>query len=207
MLQALYKVTGFSILVLTMLLTGCSSTAHAVMVKKPGYNHRILIAQVTPKRKYNPTREERLQAKRRHYVHELRAYNITFIHVGDDVRLILPVSRLFYRQSPRLRGQGYDALTTVAALIASYPTVVVKVTGYTDGNCSIERNLSVSRARAQNVADYLWTQDPDTRLLYAEGKAHCRLLVRSQKPWEQKLNQRVEITMHQLVDRPAQRYL
>ncbi len=129
---------------------------------------------------------------------QLAQDGVQVIQLGDEIMLLIPSRSLFYGQSPRVMWRSYGILNHVADYLSKFPKIAVRVAGYTD-NCGTElRNLALSRARAQNVVKYLWSQDVDARLIYAKGFGSADPITSNNKINGQQQNDRIEITFRQL---------
>lgn len=128
----------------------------------------------------------------------LQAKHIEILEVGEQVNLILPADEFFQSCSTVIKVKAYSALNDVASLIRTYPKTSVVITAYTDNLGSSQRNMALSRQRAQATADYLWSQDIDTRLLYTEGKGSDEPLADNKFLKGRQWNRRIEITFQRL---------
>jgi intracellular multiplication protein IcmN len=113
---------------------------------------------------------------------------IQLITQGDDYLLSIPGRLLFYDHSPRIRWEAYAVLNDVAKYLRLYRKVSVQVTALSAPYRyaqSAERTEALTRAQAEAVANYLWSQDIRARFIYAYG--------------QRSLNSRVEITFKEVV--------
>lgn len=124
--------------------------------------------------------------------------NVQILDIGDDFMLILQAGDIFYDHAPRIKWTAYPVLNTVTEYLQTFEKVSVFVAGYTDDEGSEQRNKSLSKARAQNVADYIWSGDIDTRLLSVMGYAAARPMAANDTEEGRARNQRIEITFRQL---------
>lgn len=115
-----------------------------------------LAAQLTPKQKT--------------LLQSLQARQVQVIEIGEQISIILPADQVFLDCSPAIQTKAHATLNNIAELLRTYPKTSVTLTGYTDSLGSSQRNVALSRQRAQAIADYLWAQDIDARLLYTDGK-------------------------------------
>ena len=75
----------------------------------------------------------------------------------------------FETDSATLRPQSREQLATIAAILKAYPSVSVKIGGYTDNSGDASANLALSRSRAQTVANQLRDLGVASSRLDAEG--------------------------------------
>lgn len=115
------------------------------------------------------------------------------IQMGDNFLISIPNAELFYGNSPRIRWSSYSLLNLVADYLKYYPKISVRVVGYTDDLHEPKRDVALSRARAQNVANYLWSQEIDTRLIYAQGYGQAHPIADNNYPRGRAWNERIEI--------------
>lgn len=71
--------------------------------------------------------------------------------------------------SPTLRPESQEQLNNIAAILAAYPNVRLKVGGFTDNMGSADRNLQLSRDRANAVVAELVRKGISPDRLTAEG--------------------------------------
>lgn len=99
---------------------------------------------------------------------KLDAEGVNIISVGQDYRVIIPVEKIFYYQTPRLSWDGLALLDLTARYLKQYRKVALKVSAFTKSkNKQFAKALSYARARA--VSDYLWSQSVDARLIYTQA--------------------------------------
>ena len=92
---------------------------------------------------------------------------LRLISQGDDYLISIPASSLFYEQSPRIHWESYSILNDVADYLKAYRTVSVQVSVYSNPYRSANRDYALTRARANAVANYLWSQGINARFIYA----------------------------------------
>ncbi|NKB46545.1 MAG: OmpA family protein [Legionellales bacterium] len=138
-------------------------------------------------------------AKARELERHLAKRHIKIIRVGEDYLISLPNSRLFYGPSPRIQWEAYRDLNLIAEYLHQFSKITVMVVGHTDDAQTEDRNLALSRARAQNIADYLWSQNIDTRVLKAKGQGSQNPIATNVVAQGRADNQRVEIIFRKLM--------
>ncbi len=128
-------------------------------------------------------------------ISSLEKKGVTVITMGQNYLVSIPTSRLFANQSPRLLWDAYDTLNAVVAYLSEFRKVAINVTAYGDTyNHSERREIALSKARASFVANYLWSQGLDTRLLISTGAGPVHPIVLSGSQRDQSSNSRIEIT-------------
>lgn len=130
---------------------------------------------------------------------DLRRRNVQVITMGENYLVSMPVSQLFADESPRLVWSSYDTLNNVVTFLKQFRKVAVNVTAYGSHYQSIKRDEVLSRARAQAVANYLWSQGIDSRLIVAEGGGSLHPIASCGKSGDLSPNARIEITFRDAV--------
>jgi len=139
-------------------------------------------------------------AKHETLVQRLAANHVQVILVGDNLRLILPSDLFFASNTPVLNENYYPVLNQIALLLRGLNKYVVKVSGYTDDIGWPTRSLALSRQQAQAIANYLWNQGIDARVLYATGYGSQMPITSNTTAAERAMNRRIEITLRQITD-------
>ena len=75
----------------------------------------------------------------------------------------------FETDSATLRPQSREQLANIAAILKAYPTVRIKIGGYTDNSGDAVANVRLSQARAESVMNGLRDMGVTTSRLEAEG--------------------------------------
>jgi intracellular multiplication protein IcmN len=124
---------------------------------------------------------------------------VQIISVGQDYLLTIPAKALFGDQSPRLTWESYDELNEIACYLRQFRKVGVEVTGYASRYVSTKREHALSATRAEVVANYLWSQGVDTRLLFSRGEGNDKPLVIGARASDKSPNARIEITFRRTI--------
>lgn len=128
-----------------------------------------------------------------------RKRNIKVITIGQDYLISIPSSMLFPNQSPRLTWASYALLNDIACYMKNFRKISVNVTGYSVKYQSVRREQALTLARARNVADYLWSQGIDSRLIITEGAGSDKPIVAMLGGGDKSLNSRIEITFRDAI--------
>lgn len=142
------------------------------------------------------TPEERIEDQ---LVHQ----GIQVIKQGDDYLLVIPNDEVFYHGTPRIKWKSYSILNTTVEFLRLFEKVNVSVNGYTDDIGPPLRNRALSQARAQNVADYLWSQNIDARIMTARGFGDKDPIASNLRKAGRRANQRIEIRFRRIVSEVA----
>ena len=124
---------------------------------------------------------------------------VTTISVGQDYLISIPAIALFSEQSPRLTWQSYNLLNEVACYLRQFRHIGVTVTGYTVPYVSHHREHVLSLARAAAVANYLRSQDIETRFIFTEGMGNDKPIVAHAHRGDRSPNSRIEITFREII--------
>lgn len=95
-------------------------------------------------------------------------------------------------------------LDRVAAILQRSPETVFEVGGHTDSIGEPERNLTVSRQRAQAVADYLISKGIDAERLRPVGYGPANPVADNASPEGRRANRRVELKIMDYADNPPE---
>lgn len=120
---------------------------------------------------------------------------VDVIRVGDRLTFVLPAQAFFYQASPVLQPGYYPVLNMMARYIEQQTKTSITVTAYSSDTHEENRNLALSKARAQAVADYLWRQSLDARMIVARGKGSGKSIAELPRDGGRDPNNRVEISM------------
>lgn len=120
---------------------------------------------------------------------------VDVIRVGDRLTLVLPAQVFFYQASPVMQSGYYPVLDMIARYLEQQTKTSITVTAYSSDTNEEGRNLALSKARAQAVADYLWRQSIDARMIVARGKGSGKSIAALPRGGGRDPNNRVEISM------------
>ena len=100
---------------------------------------------------------------------QLQKDGVNIISVGQEYKLVIPTSLLFYANSPRIQWNSYAILNDIASYLRCFNKVEVKIAGITEatGNAARDRALSLNRARS--VDNYFWGQEIGADFIYIRG--------------------------------------
>ena len=124
---------------------------------------------------------------------------VQIVSVGQDYLLSIAAASLFGDQSPRLTWESYDELNEVACYLRQFRKVGVNVTGFASRYVSTKREHALSTARAEAVANYLWSQGIESRLLFTQGMGSDKPIVMAARSGDKSPNARIEITFRRVV--------
>jgi len=100
----------------------------------------------------------------------------------------------FETNSAELTSSSSEVLDRVAQSLKDWPDVKVEIGGYTDSVGSEGHNLSLSRARAESVRDYIMKRGIDSSRLVAKGYGESNPIADNGSAEGRAKNRRVELT-------------
>ena len=93
--------------------------------------------------------------------------------------------------------ESYEELHKLINLLKRYPSMDVEIDGHTDSSGSEDKNLLLSKARAQSIATYLKRHGVDARRLNVRGHGERFPVADNRTPAGRKENRRIEIHLYQ----------
>ena len=129
----------------------------------------------------------------------LNEHGVQLVSQGDDYLISIPGASLFYENSPRIRWKSYTLLNDVTRYLRLYRKVSVQVSVFSNRYRSAKREQALTHARANAVANYLWSQGIHARFIYAYAEGADKPIVENPSRGERTLNSRVEITFREVV--------
>jgi intracellular multiplication protein IcmN len=121
------------------------------------------------------------------------------ISIGQNYMISIPSKAIFRNESPRIDWSSYGLLNDVACYLKQFRKISVTVDSYIAKCVSPERDKALTLARSRAVADYLWSQDIESRFMFTHGLGHDKPIVAYGKLGDQSPNSRVEITFRDVV--------
>ena len=91
------------------------------------------------------------------------------ITMGQDYLVSIPSHLLFATQSPQLTWGSYQLLNDLVCFLREFRTINVNIRAYSSKYVSPKRERALTEARARAVAEYLWSQEIDTRFIFTQG--------------------------------------
>lgn len=124
---------------------------------------------------------------------------IKVVTLGENYLISVRSAMLFPDQSPRLLWAAYQPLNEIVGFIKEFRKVGIHVTAFCSPYRSTRREDALTLARARVVADYLWSQGIDSRLIIAKGEGSRRPFVASTQGGDKSANSRIEITFRDAI--------
>lgn len=129
----------------------------------------------------------------------LNKHGVRVITIGQDYLISIPANRLFAGQSPRIKWLSYSVLNDVVCYLKQFRKVGVDVTAFSSKYVSPTRERALTSARARAVADYLWSQDIDSRFVFTRGLGSDKPIIAGDQGGDNSPNSRIEITFRNAV--------
>lgn len=136
------------------------------------------------------------------FVNMLTQQGVKIILTGETYRIIIPADTIFYPDSANFSPNAINVLHPLVAFLLHYETTMMKVSGFTDSEGSLERNRALSEKQAQRMIEYLTRQGLDARIIYAAGYGPNYPIGDNSIPSHQQWNRRVEIKFRRVVLAP-----
>jgi len=121
------------------------------------------------------------------------------ISMGQDYLLIIPSALIFPDQSPQLTWGSYQLLNDVVCYLQQFRKINVNVNAYSSKYVSPQREHTLTLARARTVAEYLWSQDIDSRFIFTQGLGSDKPIGTFSQQGDDSAISRIEITFRRAV--------
>lgn len=109
-----------------------------------------------------------------HLIGQLDDREVHVSFLGDNIILNMPLKTVF-SSGASCEDQPYNAvmsnntLDMIAKFLRCYQKISVRVIVYTNYSYTAQKNIKCAKVWAQNIANYLWKKQIDTRFLYYDG--------------------------------------
>ena len=137
---------------------------------------------------------ERKQLEQATLLQKVQLQGVQVIAAGDTITIILPSDIFLLPGSAGVNPKKFNTLNLVGEMVASYPTEIIKVSGYTDNRGDPKRNESLSLQQAHAIAHYLSLNGADPRIMYTKGFGETHSVASNETTRGQAANRRVEIS-------------
>jgi outer membrane protein OmpA-like peptidoglycan-associated protein len=126
---------------------------------------------------------------------ELEDTGVSVTRRGDDIILNMPSNIGFSTGSADLNARSFPVLDSVAKVLVKYDKTLVEVAGHTDNVGNAESNLSLSKRRANTVAQYLIARGIRRDRAIIVGLGENRPMADNTTAEGRALNRRVELSL------------
>jgi len=113
--------------------------------------------------------------------------------VGEGIKITFPSGILFDVDKAVVKQETRTELSELSQILNKYPDTDILIEGHTDSTGSEEYNLTLSRQRAQAVANYLAVQKVDATRFTIMGYGEDQPIAPNDTDEGRQLNRRVEI--------------
>lgn len=180
------KFFSYMIIVMSVyIMSGCQRYTHVSETESDPLPKKVFGADDSEEKKL----ETRLSHK-----------GVKIVSIGQDYLVSIPSSLLFADQSPRILWGAYALLNEVICYLKEFRMVGVDVTAHASKYVSTARERSLTSARARAVADYLLSQNIDSRFIFTRGLGSDKPIYMSTVGGDASLNSRIEITFRNAVE-------
>lgn len=112
----------------------------------------------------------------------------------NQLMVSMPSDVTFQSGSAEINPLNYQALTVIANTVRQRQGKMV-IVGHTDNTGSLELNQSLSLARANGVANYMFAQGVPVANIHTDGMAYHKPIASNDTPQGRAMNRRVEIIL------------
>lgn len=123
----------------------------------------------------------------------LEGSGVSVTRDGDNIFLNMPSNITFATDQSDIKPAFYDVLNSVAIVLREFNQTLVDVNGHTDSDGSDEYNEELSSRRADSVAQYLVSQQLDSRRFSVQGLGESQPIASNATAAGKAQNRRVEI--------------
>lgn len=129
----------------------------------------------------------------------LTSKGVKIITIGQMKLISVPSHLIFHEESPRIKWSSYELLNEVAEYLCKFRKISLEVTAYNDCYLSKKRTKSLTLARSREIANYLWSQNVRTRLIFTRGKGNDKPIVAHTNCSDISPNSRIEIIFRRAI--------
>lgn len=119
----------------------------------------------------------------------------TVERVGEGIKITFDSGILFAVGKSDLQSEARTNLTNLATILNKYPDTAVLIEGHTDATGSDESNLTLSRNRAQSVANFLEAQQVMSTRFTIMGYGESQPIATNDTAEGRQANRRVELAI------------
>jgi len=127
---------------------------------------------------------------------------VTVERSGDDIILRMPGAAAFEPDKAEISPAVRKSVAAAARVLDAYDRTAIDVTGYTDSSGAMIRNMELSLARAEAVAQLLKRQGIADSRITPRGLGPLNPLADNDSAEGRQLNRRVELTIRPLFHLP-----
>jgi intracellular multiplication protein IcmN len=129
----------------------------------------------------------------------LKQKGVNIIVLGQLYMVSIPSSLIFADESPKINWDSYALLNEIVEYLRKFRKISAYVNGYNSCYINKRRTDALTLARAQEISNYLWQQDIDSRLIFTRGMGSDKPIAASVKCGDTSPNSRVEIVFKRAI--------
>jgi intracellular multiplication protein IcmN len=133
------------------------------------------------------------------YAKKLNRKGVKVVTIGQDYMISIPANFLFEPETPHLKWKSYALLNEIVVFLKQFRKIAINVASYSHRYVSPQREHALTLARSRVVADYLWSQGVDGRLIFTQGLGSDKPIIAYIRGGDNSVNSRVEITFREAV--------
>ena len=130
---------------------------------------------------------------------KLMKEGIRVISMGQMYLVSIPSKLIFAEESPRIRWESYSILDDVVCYLQQFRKVSVHVNAYASCYQSERRTRALTLARGREIANYLWMQNVESRMVIVQGLGDKRPISVDKLCSDSSPNSRIEIIFRRAV--------
>lgn len=130
---------------------------------------------------------------------KLEASGVKIIIIGQMYLVSVPSYLVFVDQSPKIKWKSYALLNDIAEYLCKFRKVSVHVNAYNDCYLSEARTKALTLARSRKIANYLWSQNVRTQMMFTRGMGNDKPIVTRAKCSDTSPNSRIEIVFRRTI--------
>ncbi|MDP3705625.1 MAG: OmpA family protein [Legionellaceae bacterium] len=130
---------------------------------------------------------------------KLAKQGVRVITMGQMYLVSIPTPLLFADQSPELKWSSYNLLNEIVCYLQQFRKITVHINAYSSCYLSEQRTHALTLARSRIIANYLWSQTIETRMVFTQGMGNNKPIVAFSKCTDSSPNSRIEIIFRRAV--------
>lgn len=131
---------------------------------------------------------------------ELRGSGVKVVRNGDKLTLEIPAQLTFDVNRSDIRASLYPVFNDIARVLGDYEKTMLVIVGHTDDTGAYQYNMTLSKARADSVKQYLVAQNVKPIRIETKGYGPDYPVVANTSEANRALNRRVEIHIEPIVE-------
>lgn len=130
---------------------------------------------------------------------KLSKKGVKIINIGQRYLISVPSMLVFASDSPKINWPSYDLLNDLAAYLRKFRKTTVHVNTYSNCYLSERRTYALTLARSRAVANYLWSQNIESQIVFTQGMGNDKPIVAYAKCNDSSPNSRIEIVFTRVI--------